>query len=124
VVGVKAGGGFRFGNNTNSDQGMMGGCGAGAVSKAGAARRQPKAAAAAARCRCPQKRKKMGTGVQPLDVPSDLYPARIKSYYILPSPRLALLHVTVHHSHQRKGTERRCPVASELDETDGGGFVA
>ena len=52
-------------------------------------------------CRCPQKIKKMGTGVQPLDVPSDLYPARIKSYYILPSPRLALLHVTVHHSHTR-----------------------
>ena len=48
MVGVKAGGGFRFGNNTNSDQGMMGGCGAGAVSKAGAARRQPKAAVAAA----------------------------------------------------------------------------
>ena len=52
-------------------------------------------------CRCPQKIKKMGTGVQPLDVPSDLYPARIKSYYILPSPRLASLHVTVHHSHTR-----------------------
>jgi len=97
----------------------MDGCGAGAVSKAGAARRQPKAAAAAARCRCPQKRKKMGTGVL-LDVPLDFIPGSYQVLYFA----LASLHVTVHHSHQRKGTERRCPVASELDETDGGGFVA
>lgn len=116
MVGVKAGGGFRFGNNTNSDQGMMGGCGAGAVSKAGAARRQPKAAAAAADAHKKEKR----SGVL-LDVPLDFIPG---SYQVLLYFALASLHVTVHYSHQRKGTERRCPVASELDETDGGGFVA